>query len=120
MKTVDPEHDPTDAWYRDFLATGQNYALQADTDAANNWDLSMFVNTAVRDEDGQLLGVCGVGLEMTELQRQLAEFEEKYHIRITLSSRTGQAVITSESVRLGVDAVSVQVPQGVNGEYFTL
>lgn len=120
VKTVDPEHDPTDAWYRDFLATGQNYALQADTDAANNWDLSMFVNTAVRDEDGQLLGVCGVGLEMTELQRQLAEFEEKYHIRITLSSRTGQAVITSESVRLGVDAVSVQVPQGVNGESFTL
>lgn len=120
VKTIDPEHNQADAWYRDFLATGQSYALQADTDQANNWDLSMFINTAVRDEDGQLLGVCGVGLEMAELQRQLSEFEDKYDIRITLEDRVGRAIITSKSAQIGENLHAAHSPEEESGKEFTL
>lgn len=102
VKTVDPEHDSTDFWYRDFVASNQKYALQIDTDEANHWDLSVFINNAVLDENGQLLGVCGVGLEMRELQRQLLDFEEKYNIHISILDQAGTVLIDTEPGRIGM------------------
>lgn len=101
VKTVDPEHDPADRWYRNFVASGQNCALELDTDEANAWALSVFVNTAVRSPDGTLLGVCGVGLELETLHAQLKEFEDRYQIKITLYDRNGRYQIQSGSTQLG-------------------
>lgn len=114
LKTVDPEHNAADVWYGDFVASGKPYEVKVDTDDAAGWGLSAFVNTAVLDEDGKLLGVCGIGLEMETLQRQLLEFEEKYLIRITLTDSTGQYQIQSGKTKLGPSPLPLSVFE--NGE----
>ena len=118
VKTVDPEHDSADFWYRDFVASAQKYALQIDTDEANHWDLSVFINNAVLDENGALLGVCGVGLEMAELQRQLLGFEEKYNIHISLLDQTGKVLIDTEAARIGMDCLGSEYLETVSADAF--
>ena len=120
VKHVDPSGDPTDAWYGDFLASGERYTVQVDTDAANHWGWSFFVNREVRDEDGTLLGVCGVGLELTQVQQMLSDFEEQYGLRITLADRSGRAIVTSQDVRTGRDLLDEALAQDTDTETFTI
>ena len=119
IKTVDPETDSADFWYRDFVASGQKYALQVDTDEANNWELSVFINNAVLDESGQLLGVCGVGLTMTELLEQLREFEEKYDIHICLLDQSGKILIDTNSSLVGMPCLSPERLESVSSDAFS-
>ena len=119
VKTVDPESDSADFWYRDFVAAGQKYALQVDTDEANNWDLSVFINNAVLDENGQLLGVCGVGLKMTELLGQLRAFEEKYDIHISLLDQSGKILIDTNSALVGSSRFSPEHLESVSADAFS-
>ena len=120
VKNVDPSHDPADTWYGDFLASGRSYTLQVDTDEANSWDWSFFVNHEVRGEDGSLLGVCGVGLELAQVQQQLASFEEQYALRITLADRTGRSIVTSQDVRVGRDLLSAELAAYTDTETFSI
>lgn len=118
VKTVDPEHDPADLWYKRFLSTGKSYALEVDIDEANQWDLSVFVNTAVRNEDGRLLGVCGVGMEMARLLQRLSELEQKHNIHISLTDRQGHFRITSQEVQFGDGLLPTESAQQIGTEEF--
>ena len=120
VKTIDPELDPADFWYKEFVSSGMHHALKLDTDEANSWDLSIFVNTSVLDQDGSLLGVCGIGLEMSELQRQLAEFEERYGINITLVDRFGQIQIDTDINQVGKMAFLPEELERASAEEFRL
>ena len=46
-KYVDIDHDPHDIWYKDFLESKKDYNLNVDTDEANQWALSVFVNLSL-------------------------------------------------------------------------
>lgn len=120
IKTVDPENDPTDAWYKEFIASGRNYTLQVDTDAANHWDWSVFVNHSVLDSSGNLLGVCGIGIDLTELQHQLSTFEDHYSLRISLADRSGQAIVTSQDVQVGQGLLDDAAAEAVGTEAFSI
>lgn len=117
-KTVDPEHDPADRWYQHFLDSGAHCKLEVDTDEVNNWDLSVFVNTGVRSADGTFLGVCGVGLEMRELQELLAGFEQQYGLKITMADPDGLIQIDSETARIQRDSIQLPAQELMtNGEF---
>ena len=88
-KYVDTENDVHDIWYKEFLESGKQYDLEVDTDEANQWALSVFVNARITDENGDLLGVCGVGIEMAELQKLLKQYEDNYNVKIDLIDAEG-------------------------------
>ena len=88
-KYVDTENDAHDIWYKEFLESGKQYELEVDTDEANQWVLSVFVNARITDENGDLLGVCGVGIEMAEIQKLLKQYEENYNVKINLIDAEG-------------------------------
>ena len=88
-KYLDVIHDPHDIWYAEYLKAGKEYLLNVDTDEANNWNLSVFVNMGVWDEKGKFLGICGVGVEMTQLQEIIQSLEDAYGIHITLMDQHG-------------------------------
>ena len=52
-KIVDIENDEHDIWYKLFCESGKNYDLDVDTDEANNWNLSVFVNIKIKDHNGK-------------------------------------------------------------------
>lgn len=102
-KYVDTEKNGHDIWYKLFLEEGKHYDLDVDTDEANQWQLSVFVNTEVTDEDGKFLGVCGVGVEMAELQELLKNYEEKYDVKINLIDAEGLIQVDSDAERIEQD-----------------
>lgn len=99
-KHVDVENDETDLWYKEFLERQNTYDLNVDTDAANNWELSVFVNHRIVDDKGTFLGVCGVGIEVEGLQELLLKYEQEYQVKINLIDRTGLIQIDTENDRI--------------------
>lgn len=102
-KYIDPENVEADSWYKSFIEkdSEKTYILDVDTDKINNWALSVFINAEVCDEEGKLLGTCGVGVDMTELQHLLERYERIYDVKIALIDKTGL-------VQVDVDAVNIE------------
>ena len=100
VKKMDLENDPHDIWYKDFVAKDVSYAFNVDTDEANKLSLTVFVNTRIKDNDGNLLGVCGVGVSMSGLQKILETDEKNYNIKINLVDKNGLVQVDTESINI--------------------
>ena len=88
-KYLDVENDSHDIWYKDYLDSGKRYIVNVDTDEDNNWSLSVFINYGIFDTNGDILGVCGVGVDMNDLVDMLARYEEEYNIKVYLVNHDG-------------------------------
>lgn len=88
-KYLDVENDSHDIWYKDYLDSGKRYTVNVDTDEDNNWSLSVFINYGIIDTNGDILGACGVGVDMNDLVDILARFEEEYNIKVDLVNHDG-------------------------------
>lgn len=117
-KYIDIENDESDFWYRRFLEEGKHYDLEVDTDETSNWDLSVFINTEITDEKGKFLGVCGVGMEMTDLQRILKQYEEEYNLKIDLIDEKGIIQIDTDGKKIGKAYEDAQYFENVSSSDF--
>lgn len=97
VKRLDIDNDPHDVWYQDIYNKNTDYVLNVDTDEAANYTLGVFVNHKIRDSNKRLLGVCGVGISMRNLQKMLELDEKAYKIKITLVNRFGVVQVDTES-----------------------
>lgn len=121
-KYVDVEKNEHDIWYEMFLDQidrGKQYDLDVDTDEANHWELSVFVNYKITDENGNLLGVCGVGVEMANLQRLLKQYEKQYHVKIDLIVHEGFIQVDSDVQRIERDYLDHTDFQKIGSDEFT-
>lgn len=100
IKFVDPENDIQDKWYSNHIRSGKHYNLEIDTDEANQWNLSVFVNMDVRDDNGDFLGVCGIGISVEEVIEILRDIENKYNVKINLTDNSGLIQIDSDIKRI--------------------
>lgn len=101
---VDLDNVGHEVWYTEFLdyinAKNRRYKLNVDTDEDNGWTLSVFVNMRIDDEDGNILGACGVGVEMDDLRDLLNRYEQQYNIKIDLIDADGLAQIDSDAGKI--------------------
>ena len=77
-KKINPR-DPHDVWYFAFLRSQKEYDLDVDTNKTSNDALTIFVNFRVEDDNGKLLGVAGVGVNMNQAAAKLAEAQNEFH-----------------------------------------
>lgn len=117
-KYVDIDNDPHDIWYKTFLESAQAYNLNVDTDEANQGTLTVFVNQEILDENGKLLGVCGVGVEMKELQRLIKRYEIKYNLKIDLIDQEGLIQVDSDAARIERDHLEHSYLDQVSSDEF--
>lgn len=117
-KMIDMERDSRDIWYKQFLEKGKHYELDVDTDEASQWELSVFVNTEIRDENGNFLGVCGVGIEMSELQKLFLQFEDEYDAKVMLIDETGLIQVASDAKQIERDYVDISYLDKVTSDEF--
>ena len=87
-KMVTPD-DPHDVWYYTFLESGKRYDLDVDYTETRVKRLSIFVNCRVEAENGTLLGVAGVGIPMSELEKRLKDNEATYDVKAFLIDAQG-------------------------------
>ena len=99
-KVVNPQTSPYDIWYTLFLESGKKYDLDTDRDEENGYRWTVFVNVRVEDNEGHLLGVCGVGLFMDELQKLVDTFESMYRVKINLIDPEGLVQVDSNSINI--------------------
>ena len=100
QKKLDPKNDSHDLWYPEFLEKNLEYAFNIDTDEAKKFALTIFVDTRIHDENGNLLGVCGVGIGMDEMQKILEQNESQYGIEINLVDQNGLVQIDTDSMQI--------------------
>ena len=97
IKKLDLANDPHDSWYSNVINEDVDYMLNVDTDEADNMSLGVFVNMRIKDYDGDLLGICGVGVKMKTLQRIIEDDERIFKIKINVVDKKGVVQIASES-----------------------
>ncbi|QOX62986.1 GGDEF domain-containing protein [Anoxybacterium hadale] len=95
LNKVISDNNDHDIWYYEFVNSDYVYDLDVDTDEANKGSLSVFVNCRMTDEDGKLLGVTGVGLELDQVQSLLKAFEDDYNLDALLFGEDGTVQINT-------------------------
>ena len=75
-KIMDVENDEDDVWYQKFVDSGKKYTvmLGGDEEYPDLW--LIYIDVRIEDKEGNLLGVCGVSMELEEIQKQIAYLEE--------------------------------------------
>lgn len=99
-KVIDPVNDEHDVWYKLFVDQNVPYDLDVDSDEMNKNVWTIFVNTRIVDDKGNLLGVCGVGVRMTNLQEMFREEEKEYNVKINLVDKNGLVQVDTEDINI--------------------
>lgn len=99
-KIIDPDNDEHDIWYSIFINGKRKYDLDIDADQVNQDSWTVFINARIENRNGKLLGVCGVGMKMTELQKLLKEYENSYGIKINLINQDGLVQVDTDTINI--------------------
>ncbi|MEG3029853.1 MAG: diguanylate cyclase [Oscillospiraceae bacterium] len=91
-----PEN-PENDWYYNFLNSEEEYSLNVDNDETTEENaITVFVNCKIKAQDGTVMGVVGVGLQVSSLQELLRDYEEKYDLHACLIDNEGVIEISSD------------------------
>ncbi len=94
MVRDNPEND----WFYAFIDSGSEYSLNVDNDEASNDEITVFINCKIRNSDGKLQGIVGVGMYIDSLQALLNDYEEQFSTQLYLIDNNGKIEIgTNES-----------------------
>lgn len=102
-KRMDLENSARDRWYVDFVNSGAPYALDVDRDEVSQDMWTVFVDARIMDENGALLGVCGVGAHMTDTRALFLRLEKGYSVKINLVDAEGLIHVDTDESRLETD-----------------
>lgn len=105
-KYVDVDNDKHDIWYKLFLDKNLQYDFDIDVDEINSNIWTIFVSARIDDANGNLLGVCGVGKYISELQNFLITDEQTYDVKINLVDQNG--VVQLDSNFVNIDTAHIQ------------
>ena len=75
-KIVSPQ-DEHDIWYYNFLEMNQENDIELDLNQTANDAVTIFTNFRMEDDEGNLLGVAGVGFSVANIQQGIEEYEER-------------------------------------------
>ena len=118
VKRFDLENDPHDKWYKDMLSSGDDYLLNVDTNEANQMTLSVFVNHKIVDADGKFLGVCGVGIDMINLQKIIALDEKEYNVKVNLVNRNGIVQVDTDVINIETMNLTNMISHQRSNQFF--
>ncbi|QRY80677.1 methyl-accepting chemotaxis protein [Pseudomonas sp. PDNC002] len=83
--------NPQDAWFFQFIDSGKPRIWNIDTDVGTG-ELALFIDQRV-EQNGKLLGVAGLGLNMRELSALIRDFRFGQSGRVYLVKNDGQVQI---------------------------
>ncbi len=99
-KKMNPDEDVHDHWYREFVTSENAYELDVDHDELKEDRWTVFANARIVDEEGTLLGVCGVGARMTGNQDLFFTLEREYGVTISLIDESGLIQVCTDESRI--------------------
>lgn len=118
-KIINPQRDPYDSWFQLFLDSNQNIRLDTDRDEVYDYRWTVFVNARIEDSNGNLVGVCGIGVFMDELQELLSSAEAEYGLKINLIDNDGLVQIDTDSANIKNAYISEAISDKSTEKQFT-
>lgn len=97
LNKIISREDAHDDWYYDFLEKDKPYDLDIDTDEVNRNQLTVFINCRITGENGKLMGVTGVGLELDRVQAMIKTFEDAFNLKAVLFNREGIVQVSTDT-----------------------
>lgn len=94
IKQVD-EADPADKWYFNTRQLNANYDINIDWDTSAPNRMSIFVNYRVVNQQGELIGVTGVGLSLETVEQLIENYQRRYGREIYFVDRQGEITLRS-------------------------
>ena len=79
--------NPKDSWFYGYIDSGAERFINIDIDGSTG-ELALFIDYRV-EKDGQLVGVAGMGLRMTELSKLIHDFSFGEHGKVFLVRNDG-------------------------------
>ncbi len=95
--------DYADAWYFRTRNLASPYEINIDADTADPGRMTIFVNFKVYGFAGDFIGVTGVGLELTEVQNILNDYQKKYNSSVFFADNSGKVVLHADSFDFPLD-----------------
>lgn len=77
LKQISP-YDPHDVWFYNFRDSDKEFALDVDTDEATQGTVTIFINYRLEDQEGDFLGVTGLGIKMVSVANTLAGYHDRF------------------------------------------
>lgn len=99
-KIIDVENNKHDIWYKLFVDSLHPYEFDVDVDEANKNNWTIFVSGRLANDNGKLLGVCGIGIDLTGLQNLFITTEQTYNVKINLVDQQGVIQVDTDSVNI--------------------
>jgi diguanylate cyclase (GGDEF)-like protein len=90
---LDLVNEPGDSWYAEFVESGKDYAVSSWRNPDDPEDWYIFVDSRIENVQGEFLGVCGVALDVADLQEQIHSYEEAYGVDVVFVDADGQVQI---------------------------
>ena len=87
-KTIS-ENDDHDVWYYNFITSGREYDLEVDTNEANDDNITVFVNFRIEDDEDSLLGIIGVGLQVSFIESTIRTYAKDYDLSVYIINVDG-------------------------------
>ena len=115
-KFLNPSNDAHDIWYDDFKNLDKKYELNVDTDLDNNSELSIFVNAKITANNGDILGVCGVAINMADVANMLKKYENRYGVNICLVDSNGQIQVATDMTRIKNEVIDYFNLSGIESD----
>ncbi|MGM9970702.1 MAG: GGDEF domain-containing protein [Anaeroplasma sp.] len=89
VRYIDETDYGQDIWYKNFFDGDKDIEVNIDTDSETNYALTAFVNVKVKNNIGDVIGVCGIGVEVAKVINILKYYEEEYKTTINLVDKDG-------------------------------
>lgn len=77
LKQISP-YDPHDVWFYKFRDSNKEFVLDVDTDQASQNTVTIFINYRLEDQEGNFLGVTGIGIKMVSMADTLASYQDRF------------------------------------------
>jgi len=81
--------NPDDKWYFDLKNSRISYNMNIISDSVHNGKLYLFIDFKIKDEHGRLLGIAGIGLDMSRINVVFSRYEKAYDLNAFVASNSG-------------------------------
>ena len=108
-KIVDVVNDSHDIWYKNFVDANEKYIIDVDTDEVNGVQWTLFMDFRLEDENGNFLGVCGVGTRMYNIQKVFTETQNNHNVKINFVDKNGLVQIDTDDFNIENDHIDMSV-----------
>ncbi|WP_321777336.1 sensor domain-containing diguanylate cyclase [Sulfurimonas sp.] len=88
----------TNNWYYEFKDEAASYEVNIDFNENINNSMFMFINYKIFDKKFHMLGVTGVGLEVSYIDEMLKKFREFYKFKVFFVNKNGDIILYERGV----------------------